>query len=67
MSTYGLFEFNIDNFCLKAIACGDRQIAIVVGSHKYYPLLHFSLPGLYHFISIVSPCCGEKIRVFLVI
>lgn len=30
-------EFNRDNFCLKAASVGSGKVAIVIGSHKYYP------------------------------
>ncbi len=37
MRTLEILEFNIDNFCLNAAVLGNGQIAIVIGSHKYYP------------------------------
>ena len=32
-----IIEFNRDNFCLKASIDGTGPVAIVIGSHKYYP------------------------------
>jgi proline iminopeptidase len=37
MSNEKIIEFNRDNFCLQAVNCGAGPIAIVIGSHKYYP------------------------------
>ena len=32
-----IIELNRDNFCLKASVDGSGLVAIVIGSHKYYP------------------------------
>ncbi len=32
-----VIKFNSDNFCLKATILGNGPVAIVIGSHKYYP------------------------------
>lgn len=37
MSLQKITEFNSDNFCLKASVDGSGPVAIVIGSHKYYP------------------------------
>ena len=37
MSTEKIIELNRDNFCLKASVDGSGPVAIVIGSHKYYP------------------------------
>lgn len=37
VSTEKIIEFNRDNFCLKASVDGSGPVAIVIGSHKYYP------------------------------
>ena len=37
MSTEKIIELNRDNFCLKAASFGIGSVAIVIGSHKYYP------------------------------
>lgn len=37
MSTEKIIELNRDNFCLKASIDGSGPVAIVIGSHKYYP------------------------------
>lgn len=37
MSTEKIIELNRDNFCLKASVDGSGSVAIVIGSHKYYP------------------------------
>ncbi len=37
MLTQKIIELNRDNFCLKASVNGNGPVAIVIGSHKYYP------------------------------
>ncbi|PPE03431.1 alpha/beta fold hydrolase [Holospora curviuscula] len=37
MSLQKIIELNRDNFCLKASIDGSGPVAIVIGSHKYYP------------------------------
>ncbi len=37
MSTEKIIELNRDNFCLKAASSSSGSVAIVIGSHKYYP------------------------------
>ncbi|ETZ04348.1 alpha/beta fold hydrolase [Holospora undulata] len=37
VSTEKIIELNRDNFCLKASVDGSGPVAIVIGSHKYYP------------------------------
>ena len=37
MSTKKIIELNRDNFCLKSASVGSGPVAIVIGSHKYYP------------------------------
>lgn len=37
MSTEKIIELSRDNFCLKAESFGSGPVAIVIGSHKYYP------------------------------
>lgn len=37
MSLQKIIELNRDSFCLKASIDGSRPVAIVIGSHKYYP------------------------------
>jgi proline iminopeptidase len=37
MFTHEVLEFNIDNFYLKASTIGSGPIAMVIGSHQYYP------------------------------
>jgi proline iminopeptidase len=37
VSTKKTIELNRDNFCLKASIEGSGPVAIVIGSHKYYP------------------------------
>lgn len=37
MSPQKIIELNRDNFCLKASVDGSGSVAIVIGSHKYYP------------------------------
>jgi proline iminopeptidase len=37
VSPQKIIELNRDNFCLKASVDGSGPVAIVIGSHKYYP------------------------------
>ncbi|MBM4211987.1 MAG: alpha/beta hydrolase [Gammaproteobacteria bacterium] len=37
VSPQKIIELNRDNFCLKASVDGSGSVAIVIGSHKYYP------------------------------
>jgi proline iminopeptidase len=37
VSTEKIIELSRDNFCLKAESFGSGPVAIVIGSHKYYP------------------------------
>lgn len=37
MHANDIFEFNVGNFRLNTVVSGNGPIAIVIGSHKYYP------------------------------
>lgn len=64
MSNESIIELNRENFCLKAASFGRGQVAIVIGSHKYYPrTFSGNLKSKLHFVCAdtraftpTSPC-----------
>ena len=73
MSLQKIIELNRDSFCLKASVDGSGPVAIVIGSHKYYPrtfsenlkskLINKKLVLLYYFNNLI--CIMYKLLTFV--